>query len=93
MGRPAAAFDGTLAALGTETIDLFLIHWPLPTVIDFVPTWRALERVYAEGRARAVGVSNFQEAHLRRLAVSSPTFPAKLRLSSTYVPSDRGPGS
>jgi 2,5-diketo-D-gluconate reductase A len=71
-----AAFDGTLAALGTETIDLFLIHWPLPTVIDFVPTWRALERVYAEGRARAIGVSNFQEAHLRRLAAETEVIPA-----------------
>jgi 2,5-diketo-D-gluconate reductase A len=71
-----AGFDETLAALGTETIDLYLIHWPLPTVMDFVPTWRALERVYAEGRARAIGVSNFQPAHLRRLAGETEVTPA-----------------
>lgn len=61
------AFDGTLAALGKERIDLFLIHWPLPTIGDFTETWRALEKVYAEGRARSIGVSNFQVNHLERL--------------------------
>jgi 2,5-diketo-D-gluconate reductase A len=71
-----AAFDGTLAALGRPVIDLFLIHWPLPTVTDFVPAWRALERVYAEGRARAIGVSNFQPEHLRRLAAETEVTPA-----------------
>ena len=71
-----AAFDGTLAALGRPVIDLFLIHWPLPTVTDFVPTWRALERIYAEGRARAIGVSNFQPEHLRRLAAETEVTPA-----------------
>jgi 2,5-diketo-D-gluconate reductase A len=69
-------FDESLAALGSETIDLYLIHWPLPTVMDFVPTWRALERVYAEGRARAIGVSNFQPDHLRRLADETEVIPA-----------------
>jgi 2,5-diketo-D-gluconate reductase A len=69
------AFDATLAALGTPTIDLFLIHWPLPTVTDYVPTWRALERIYAEGRARAVGVSNFQPEHLRRLDAETEVTP------------------
>ena len=71
-----AAFDGTLAALGKPVIDLFLIHWPLPTVTDFVPTWRALERIYSEGRARAIGVSNFQPEHLRRLAAETEVTPA-----------------
>jgi 2,5-diketo-D-gluconate reductase A len=70
------AFDGTLAALGRPVIDLFLIHWPLPTVTDFVPAWRALERVHAEGRARAIGVSNFQPEHLRRLAAETEVTPA-----------------
>jgi 2,5-diketo-D-gluconate reductase A len=71
-----AAFDGTLAALGAERIDLFLIHWPLPTVSDFVETWRAMERIYADGRARAIGVSNFHTDHLRRLAAETDLTPA-----------------
>jgi 2,5-diketo-D-gluconate reductase A len=71
-----AAFDGTLAALGTDVIDLFLIHWPLPMTGDYVETWRALERIYADGRARAIGVSNFQAGHLRRLAAETEIRPA-----------------
>ena len=71
-----AAFDGTLAALGTDTIDLFLIHWPLPTVSDFLETWKAMERIYRDGRARAIGVSNFQADHLRRLEIESEVTPA-----------------
>jgi 2,5-diketo-D-gluconate reductase A len=70
------AFDQTLTDLATERIDLFLIHWPLPTVGDFVETWKALERVYAEGRARAIGVSNFQAHHLRRLFDETEIVPA-----------------
>ena len=70
------AFDRTLEALGFDTIDLFLIHWPLPTRSDFVPTWRALEKVYGEGRARAIGVSNFQAHHLQRLADETEIIPA-----------------
>jgi 2,5-diketo-D-gluconate reductase A len=63
------AFDATLDALGFEYIDLFLIHWPLPTRYDgdYVSTWQALEEFYREGRARSIGVSNFQPHHLRRL--------------------------
>ncbi|HEX4244036.1 MAG TPA: aldo/keto reductase [Acidimicrobiales bacterium] len=61
------AFDQTLVALDMEQIDLFLLHWPLPTVSDFVERWKALERVYGEGRARSIGVSNFQAHHLTRL--------------------------
>jgi len=71
-----AGLEQTLSALGTERIDLFLIHWPLPTVRDFVETWRALETVYAEGRARAIGVSNFQIGHLRRLLDETEIPPA-----------------
>jgi 2,5-diketo-D-gluconate reductase A len=70
-----AAFDGTLAALGSDTIDLFLIHWPLPTVSDFVETWKAMERIYRNGGARAIGVSNFQAEHLRRLEIESEITP------------------
>jgi 2,5-diketo-D-gluconate reductase A len=77
LGFDAAvrAFEGTLRALGTDRIDLFLVHWPLPTVRDYVETWRALETVYAEGRARAIGVSNFQPDHLRRVLAETEIAP------------------
>jgi 2,5-diketo-D-gluconate reductase A len=63
------AFDESLKALGVDYLDLFLIHWPLPTRYDgdFVSTWQTLEEFYRDGRARSIGVSNFQAHHLRRL--------------------------
>jgi len=72
------AFDGTLEALGTDYIDLFLIHWPLPTLYggDFVQTWRALEELYRSGRARSIGVSNFTPHMLRRLRAETEIRPA-----------------
>jgi 2,5-diketo-D-gluconate reductase A len=72
------AFDRTLEALESDYVDLFLIHWPLPTLYDgdFVSTWQVLEEFAADGRARSVGVSNFQPAHLDRLAAETGTVPA-----------------
>jgi 2,5-diketo-D-gluconate reductase A len=72
------AFDQTLAALGSDYVDLFLVHWPLPTLYggDFVSTWRTLEEFKKDGRARSIGVSNFQIAHLERLAEETDTVPA-----------------
>jgi 2,5-diketo-D-gluconate reductase A len=72
------AFDGTLSALESDYVDLFLIHWPLPTLYDgdFVSTWNVLEEFAADGRARNIGVSNFQIPHLERLAKESSTVPA-----------------
>jgi len=72
------AFDATLKALGVDFVDLFLIHWPLPMRYDgdFVSTWKTLEEFYREGRARSVGVSNFQPQHLRRLHGESDIIPA-----------------
>ncbi len=70
------AFDGTLAALDLEYVDLFLIHWPLPKVGDYVQTWRAMEEISRGGRCRAIGVSNFQPHHLRRLLDETETVPA-----------------
>jgi len=70
------AFDGTLEALGFEYVDLFLIHWPMPAVGDFVDTWHALENIYSSGRARAIGVSNFHAHHLHRLVGASTVVPA-----------------
>ena len=73
-----SAFAGTLADLDMDYVDLFLIHWPLPTLYDgdFVATWKVLEEFHREGRARSIGVSNFQVAHLQRLAAESETVPA-----------------
>lgn len=72
------AFDATLKALGSNYVDLFLIHWPLPTLYggDFVSTWRVLEEFARDGRARSIGVSNFQVPHLERLAAETDTVPA-----------------
>jgi 2,5-diketo-D-gluconate reductase A len=72
------AFDGTLEALGFDHVNLFLIHWPLPTLYDgdFVSTWRTLEEFRGDGRARSIGVSNFQVEHLERLAAETETVPA-----------------
>ncbi|WP_406077214.1 aldo/keto reductase [Micromonospora sp. NBC_00858] len=72
------AFDSTLAALKMDYIDLFLIHWPLPTLYDgdFVSTWKVLEEFQRDGRARSIGVSNFQVPHLQRLAAEADVVPA-----------------
>ena len=71
------AFDRSLADLGFEYLDLFLIHWPLPGIdVDFVETWKAMEEIYASGRARSIGVSNFQAHHLRRLFGETQVRPA-----------------
>src|SRR6185312_16257530 len=72
------AFEQTLAALGSDYVDLFLVHWPLPTLYDgdYVSTWRVMEEFKADGRARSIGVSNFQVAHLERLAQETDTVPA-----------------
>ena len=73
-----AAFEETLRKLGSDYVDLFLIHWPLPTRegSDFVVRWKALEEFKADGRARSIGVSNFELAHLQRLAAECDVVPA-----------------
>jgi len=73
-----SAFDTTLMDLDLDYVDLFLIHWPLPTRYDgdFVGTWKVLEEFHRDGRARSIGVSNFQVAHLQRLAAETDTVPA-----------------
>ncbi|MFT4085138.1 MAG: aldo/keto reductase [Nocardioides sp.] len=62
-----AAIDGTIRDFGDKVPDLFLIHWPLPTVRDFTIVWRAIEEAYQAGTLRAIGVSNFHIPHLERL--------------------------
>jgi 2,5-diketo-D-gluconate reductase A len=71
------AFDRTMEDLGFEQLDLFLVHWPLPTiVVDYVETWKAMEEVHASGRCRSIGVSNFNPHHLRRLFGETQVRPA-----------------
>jgi diketogulonate reductase-like aldo/keto reductase len=70
------ALDCSLAKLGTDYVDLYLIHWPVPYYSRFAETWRAFEKIYADGRARAIGVSNFEPDHLRVLIDSANVVPA-----------------
>lgn len=71
-----AALRASLDRLGTEYVDLYLIHWPLPRLDRYVESWRAMEELLAEGLTRAIGVSNFLPEHLDRLAAASSTVPA-----------------
>ena len=70
------AFDASAQRLGLDTVDLYLIHWPVPTADRYVETWKALEKLAADGRVRAIGVSNFTVEHLRRLFAEPGTVPA-----------------
>jgi 2,5-diketo-D-gluconate reductase A len=72
------AFDRTLSELRFDDVDLFLIHWPMPALegAPFESTWKVLEEFQREGRARSIGVSNFEIEHLRRLAAVSDVVPS-----------------
>jgi 2,5-diketo-D-gluconate reductase A len=70
------AFDQTMTDLGFDYLDLFLIHWPLPAASDYVARWKVMEEIYAGGRVRAIGVSNFHANHLRNLFAASDIKPA-----------------
>lgn len=65
------AFDKSLSRLGVDHVDLYLIHWPAPRQGLYLDTWKALEKLNAEGRARSIGVSNFHIPHLKRLSTAS----------------------
>jgi len=71
-----AALDESLQKLGLDHVDLFLIHWPRPHADRYVETWRAFEKILSDGKARSIGVSNFQVPHLERLAAETGTVPA-----------------
>ena len=71
-----AAFDKSLERLGLDYVDLYLIHWPVPAKDLYIETWRALEKLYSEGRVKAIGVSNFTVEHLERLMNESTIVPA-----------------
>ena len=71
-----AAFDESLDRLGLDHVDLYLIHWPTPQKDTFVPAWQSLEKIYASGRAKAIGVSNFLVPHLEKLLANTEVVPA-----------------
>jgi 2,5-diketo-D-gluconate reductase A len=72
--KTLAAFDASMAKLGLDHLDLYLIHWP-QQADDYVETWRAFEEIQASGRVRTIGVSNFQKTHLRKLLDETGTVP------------------
>ncbi len=69
------SFDGSMAALGLDVLDLYLVHWPVPRTDRYVDAWRTLLELRDGGRVRAVGVCNFQPDHLRRLVVETGETP------------------
>ncbi|APG05410.1 oxidoreductase [Luteibacter rhizovicinus DSM 16549] len=69
------AFDASLAKLGTDYVDMYLIHWPTPKRDLYIDTWKAFIRLRDEGRIRSIGVSNFQPAHLERLVKETGVVP------------------
>jgi 2,5-diketo-D-gluconate reductase A len=70
------AIDLSLEKLGLDYVDLYLIHWPRPDLDLYAETWRAMEQIKAEGKARSIGVSNFKVPHLERIVAESDTVPA-----------------
>lgn len=69
------AFDASLEKLGLDYVDLYLIHWPVPAKDAYIDTYKAFERIYADGRAKAIGVSNFLPEHLERLLGETSVVP------------------
>lgn len=69
------AFDESMEKLGLDYLDLYLIHWPLPSQGKYVETWKALEKLYKDGRVRAIGVSNFNIHHLEEILANSEIVP------------------
>lgn len=71
-----AAYDASLAKLGLDYLDLYLIHWPAPATDAFLESWKALQELLAAGRVRAIGVSNFLPEHLAKVIAVGGTIPA-----------------
>lgn len=70
------AFERSLTALGLDWLDLYLIHWPMPANDHYVDTWKSFETFHRDGRAKAIGVSNFLVPHLERLLAETEVVPA-----------------
>src|SRR5450756_1667236 len=89
-GTATEAFEASRQALGIDVIDLYLIHWPVPSQGLFVDAWRALEKIYAAEGARAIGVSNFLQDHLDPLLAETTVVPAvnQIELHPTWQQAD-----
>lgn len=86
QGSAAEAFENSRKALGLDVVDLYLIHWPVPSQGLFTEAWRAMEALYVEGQIRAIGVSNFLEDHLDTLLAMAGVVPAvnQIELHPTF---------
>lgn len=82
QGSPRAAFEASRKALGVDWVDLYLIHWPVPSQGLFTQAWKELESLYAQGLIRAIGVSNFLPGHLDELLSKSTVVPAVNQIES-----------
>lgn len=84
------AFDASMQRIGLDYLDLYLIHWPLPMVDNYVDSWKALIRLRDEGRVRSIGVANFNRAHLDRLIAETGVTPAlnQIELHPTLLQAD-----
>jgi diketogulonate reductase-like aldo/keto reductase len=70
------AFDTSLEKLGLDYLDLYLIHWPLPSRGKYIDTYKAFEKLYSDGRVKAIGVSNFYPEYLEKLIEATSVIPA-----------------
>jgi len=90
QGRAQEAFQNSRKALGLDFIDLYLIHWPVPSQGLFVQAWKEMERLYENKEIRAIGVSNFLSEHLDTLLESAQTVPVvnQIELHPSYQQAD-----
>ncbi|MCC3270088.1 aldo/keto reductase [Arthrobacter gengyunqii] len=86
QARARPAFEDSREALGLEQVDLYLIHWPVPSQGLFLQAWQDLEQIYSDGLARAIGVSNFLPEHLEELtqAANVPPVVNQIELHPTF---------
>jgi 2,5-diketo-D-gluconate reductase A len=84
------AFDASLKKLGSDYVDMYLIHWPTPKRDLYIDTWKAFIRLREEGRIRSIGVSNFQPPHLERLVKETGVVPVvnQIELHPDFVQGD-----
>lgn len=90
QGKALEAFHNSLRALGLDYVDLYLIHWPVPSQGLFVNAWQAMEKIYANSQARAIGISNFLSQHVDTLLAQAEVVPAlnQIELHPTYQQRD-----
>ncbi|MCZ2404592.1 aldo/keto reductase [Paenarthrobacter sp. Z7-10] len=90
QGNAAEAFANSRSALGLDVVDLYLIHWPVPSANQYVEAWKAMEKLYADGQVRAIGISNFLPDHVDALLAAADVVPAvnQIELHPTFQQAD-----